>query len=528
MTPPEQLYAQLVDAFRQGRWQNALEIAGELIPQAPEHPGVFSIAGVACMELGEFRPAIEHLRRAAELDSTRADFATLHAKALSAGGLHAFAMDAVDRALALNPADPMTLDTLGLICIRAQEYPRAIEAFRRAVALFQHNAQYRFNLATALIATGNLEEAEAELEHSIALAPRYWNPHLSLARLRQQTSERNHLSRLLPLLEHHEADVGARTYLNMSLAKEYEDLGDYPKAFAHLVRGKAASRRGLRYSIDQDEALFDLVMRSFPTEQPALIGDPNEEAIFVVGMPRSGTTLVERILSSHPDVHGAGELQNFAQALQQVSGHRGSFVADPAAMAHLQELDWKRLGSTYIASTRPSTGHTRRFVDKLPHNFLFLGFIVHALPRARIVCLKRDPVDTCLSNFQQLFEPGSAHFGYSFDLLDTGRYYILFDRLMRHWKQIFSGRILELDYESLVSRQEATTRELLTFCDLPWHDACLRFERNTAPVATLSAVQVRQSMNAGSVGRWRNYRPELSALLELLVDAAVEVNIEPN
>jgi tetratricopeptide (TPR) repeat protein len=524
MVQPEQLYAQLVDAFRQARWRDAQLIAERLLPHAPNHPGVFSIAGVTCMELQQPDAAVAHLRRATELDPSRADFATLLAKALSMAGSHGESLEAVDRALSLDPADPMTLDTLGMICIRAQAHATAAAVFRRAVALAPENAGFRFNLATALLGLGEPAAAEAELEECIALAPGYWNPHLSLAQLRRQTPERNHLTRLLPLLKRNAEDIDARTYLNMALAKEYEDLADYPRAFDHLVQAKTAARRRVRYSISEDERLFELIMRSFPQARPEPVGEPSNEPIFVVGMPRSGTTLVERILSSHPDVHGAGELQNFAETLQRISGHRGSFIADPSAMATLDRLDWKQLGADYIASTRPATGHTSRFVDKLPHNFLFIGFIASALPNARIVCLRRDPVDTCLSNFRQLFEPDLPHFGYSFDLLDTGRYYLLFDRLMAHWKRVVPGRVFEVNYENLIESQESATRNLLEFCGLPWHEACLHFEGNAAPVGTLSASQVREPIYRSAVGRWKRYAPQLNPLLDLLGSAGVEVD----
>ncbi len=482
------------------------------------------MAGVACLELQRPGPAVDYLRRATELDPTRADFATLLAKAFSTTCSHGRALDAVDCALKLNPRDPMTLDTLGVICIRAQAHAKAAAAFRQAVVLAPDNARCRFNLATALIGLGDLDAAETELEKCIALAPAYWNPHLPLAQLRRQTSEQNHLHRLLPLLSANAEDADARTYLNMALAKEYEDLAEYPRAFDHLVRAKAAARHRLRYAASDDEHLFELVMRSFPEAQSVPAGDPCEEPIFVVGMPRSGTTLVERILSSHPAVHGAGELQNFADALQRVSAHRGSFIADPSAMAKLHRLDWRQLGADYIASTRPATGRTPRFVDKLPHNFLFVGFIARALPNARIVCVRRDPVDTCLSNFRQLFEPDSPHFGYSFDLLDTGRYYLLFDRLMKHWRRVVPGRVFEVSYENLIGSQESTTRDLLEFCGLPWHEACLHFEQNAAPVGTLSATQVRMPIYRSAVGRWKRYASQLKPLLDLLGSADVEID----
>lgn len=525
MTDPVQRYTALVEAFRGQRWGDARAMAEQLMPQAPRHPGVYSIAGVACLELKQLDVATDYLRRAAELDPTRADFATLYAKVLSTRGLHGEALEAVDRALLLRPNDPMTLDALGMVCIRAQSHEKAVLAFRQAVALAPKHAQVRFNLATALIGLGDMDAAESELERCITLAPRYWNPHLALAQLRRQTPQRNHLPRLLSLLGTSVGDSRAVTFLNMALSKELDDLGEYSRAFQHLVRAKTSARRHLCYSSREDEALFSQLMRGFPQATAAPAGDPSEEPIFVVGMPRSGTTLVERILTSHPLVHGAGELQNFANALQQVSGHRGSFIADPRAMDSLQQLDWRRLGAAYLASTRPGTGHTPKFVDKLPHNFLFIGFIAQALPNAKIVCLRRDPVDTCLGNFRQLFEPDAAHFAYSFDLLDTGRYYLLFDQLMRHWKQVFPGRILEVDYEALVTSQTATTRRLLDFCDLSWHDACLHFDKNTSPVATLSASQVRMPIYASSVGHWRRYAPHLADLVELLRAGGIEVDL---
>jgi hypothetical protein len=193
-------------------------------------------------------------------------------------------------------------------------------------------------------------------------------------------------------------------------------------------------------------------------------------------------------------------------------------------MAKLHRLDWRQVGADYIASTRPATGHTPRFVDKLPHNFLFVGFIARALPNARIVCVRRDPVDTCLSNFRQLFEPDSPHFGYSFDLLDTGRYYLLFDRLMKHWMRVVPGRVFEVSYENLIGSQESTTRDLLEFCGLPWHEACLHFEQNAAPVGTLSATQVRMPIYRSAVGRWKRYASQLKPLLDLLGSADVEVD----
>jgi hypothetical protein len=240
-------------------------------------------------------------------------------------------------------------------------------------------------------------------------------------------------------------------------------------------------------------------------------------------MPRSGTTLVGRIISSHPDVYAAGELQNFPVALQHASGSATSFLFNPTEIvARTRDIDWKQLGAAYLTSVRSVAAHTPRFIDKLPHNFLYAGFIANALPNAKIICLRRNPMDTCLSNFRQLFEPPSPYFDYSFDLLEIGRYYVLFDRLMAHWEEVFPGRILKVDYETLVDAQESSSRRMLDFCGLPWHDACLHFEDNLAPVATFSAMQVRTPIYRSAIGRWKKYETQLTELRVLLSEAGIK------
>jgi hypothetical protein len=186
-------------------------------------------------------------------------------------------------------------------------------------------------------------------------------------------------------------------------------------------------------------------------------------------------------------------------------------------------VDWASLGQRYIEATRPLTGRQPRFTDKLPHNFLYAGYIANALPRARLVLVRRNPMDTCLGNFRQLFALGSPNYDYSFDLLDIGRYYLMFDRLMAFWRESLPGRILEVRYEDVVEAQEATTRRLLDFCGLPWDDACLAFHGNQAPVATASAVQVREPIHRRRLQRWKHFEPQLAELRALLEAGGIDV-----
>jgi tetratricopeptide (TPR) repeat protein len=523
MTDPAKLYDQALDACNRRDWQSALALSTQFLRQSPGHGGMHYVAGIASMELRQLPPAVEHLRRAVALDPERANFATLYAKALSLAGLPA--LPAADHALSLAPADdPYLLMTLGMIYAQALAHERAADLFRRTIALAPSHAPAYYAMAMSLIFLGEVEAAGGELNTCLELDPSFWKAYLSRSQLRRQTTEHSHLKPLESLLSQqieHGSDPTALVCLHMALAKEYEDLANYPKAFGHMTRGKSIAGLHRGYSSQLDEMLFSAIEKAFFTPDVAVSGCPSQEPIFVIGMPRSGTTLVERIISSHPDVHSAGELQNFALAFKRISGSRSANILDADTLDRVPLIDWQKLGANYLASTRPGTGHTARFIDKLPHNFLYAGAIARALPNARIICLRRDPLDTCVGNFRQLFGELWSYYDYSYDLLDIGRYYILFDRLMAHWKHVFPGRILEVHYETLIDAQESTTQRLLEYCGLPWDDACMHFEDNRSPVATASALQVRKPIYRSALGQWKKYADQLLGLKQLLDDAGI-------
>lgn len=523
MEEARQLYGQAIDALNTGQWKTARAIAGRLLSMAPRHAGVHFVAGVAALRERDFRPALDHLQAATRLNSDRPDYAAQSAAALSAVFLGSEALSEARRAIALGGLDAMSLDTVGVVFTQNNAHVEALQAFSGAASVMPEVASYRFNLATSLTFNGRLEEAEQEYEACISRDPEHWKAHLALSQHRRQTEHRNHIERLRSLRAVHGSDPVAVLYLELALAKELEDLGQYKESFSHLVAGKSAGGKLECYQPGRDIELFDALQAAFPEVDDRMIGDPSREPIFVIGMPRSGTTLVDRILSSHPAVASAGELQNFGVVLKRMSASRTQALLDPDTINCALGVDWRELGQAYLASTRPGTGRTAHFVDKLPHNFLYAGFIARALPNARIVCLRRDPMDSCLSNFRQLFAAGNPYYGYSYDVLDTGRYYLRFERLVQHWQNVLPGRILEVDYEMLLSDQEGQTRRLLEFCGLPWEDACLRFEDNAAPVATASVVQVREGLHRRSSGRWRRYSAELEELRALLREGGVEV-----
>lgn len=528
MTNPVKLYAQLTEAFNRRDWAHAVKIAAVLGPMAPRHPGLYYMSGVAHMELGRMREALEYLRRATVLEPRSPMFAVQRARALSTARMNADARVEADRALSLGVTDSLSSDTLGVIYTQIGAHEPAAAAFRNAVAQAPDQPAFRYNLATALVASGEIDAAETEIEACLALDPRHWRAHLALAQLRRQTPEHNHVERLQGLLSQHgkTGDSGALINLQLALAKEQEDLGHYPQALDNYTRAKAVAAKQVSYSPHDDAALFQAITESFPVGAPQPSGFPTREPIFVIGLPRSGTTLVERIISSHSSVQSAGELQNFARALKHLSGSTTPALIDLDTVLQARQVDSRQLGDLYLSSTRPDTGSRPHFLDKMPHNFLYASWIASALPQAKIICLRRNPMDSCLSNFRQVFAADSVFLGYSFNLLDTGRYYVLFDRLMAHWRTVFPNRMLEVQYETLVEEQEATSRRIIDFCGLPWEETCLGFEHNPAPVTTASAVQVRAPMYRSALGRWKKYGSGLDDLQRLLRDAGI-ADIDP-
>lgn len=521
---PARARAKLVAAFAQRDWPRVELRAQDVLAGAPGDAEAHFMLGMACLGRHDGDRAIEALAGACRLEPGNATYLAHHAEALMAVRRARDACAIADRAMALSPGDAGVLAVLGHVYLEGQSIEAGASALRRAVALASGRAELRFEFGRALEMLGDGEGAARELETCIGLDARHWPAHLRLSMLQRQTAVTEHRARLQALLARHGDDPGARIFLNMALAKESEDLGNYATAFQHYVRGKSAARGGRPSAAARDTAMFEALRRCFPgVEHPTEAGFASTEPIFIVGMPRSGTTLLDRMLSNHPDIRAAGELQNFATALQRTSGSRIALLSLPDIRAATDGVDWHRLGAAYIDSTRPATGTTPRFIDKLPHNFLYAGFIARALPKATILCLRRDPLDTCLGNFRHLFEWESGFYDYSLDLLDTGRYFIEFNRLMAHWQQVLPGRILEVRYEELVRETEAVVRRVLDFCGLAWDAACLHPQQNTAPVRTPNAWQVRGAVTARAIGRWRHYEREVQPLRELLAGAGIEV-----
>ena len=396
--------------------------------------------------------------------------------------------------------------------------------YERAVELAPNSADYLYNLGATYRFNGRIDQAERAWDSAIRLNPTYYEAYLLRSELKTQSIDDNHIEQLESVVSKGISDWNDEVFVCFALGKEYEDIGKESESFTWLQRACMTRRRHMKYDLQADLATVDKLIETFPAShfRTGSAGHRTEEPIFIVGMPRTGTTLVERVLSSHKDVTSAGELNNFALQLVEFAQHstKQNGIDRFRLIEISAELDAAELGLRYLQSTRPFTGKTKRFIDKLPLNFLYSGLIHKSLPQAKIVHVKRHPVDTCFAMYKRLFRQA---YPMSYDLIELARYYVAYRQLMSHWQEVLPGAIHEIEYEQLVENQEHETRRLLEYCRLPWDDACLAFEKNTAASTTASATQVRQPIYTSSIRTWKRYETHLQPLIEVLNKAGIEI-----
>ncbi len=367
---------------------------------------------------------------------------------------------------------------------------------------------------------GAFEDAAECYRAALGEEPLNFRARQALVQIRRQTEADNDIAELERQFHMGGDLTGWReAHLGHALAKTFEDLGDIAQSFAWLKAGKARRAAVSPYDSRREESLLDAAAQTKPAG-----GDVAgaKAPIFVAGLPRSGTTLVERILSSHAEVASAGEIGTFAELHKILSGVRTTPTID-AETLRVERVDWGRLGALYIEATRPRIGDALRFVDKAPSNYLLAKKILSALPDARVICVRRNPLDAVLSNFRQLFPIDDRYYDYVYGLESAAHKVVQFERLMAIWReQLAPDRFMVLDYEALVASQERETRALLAFCGLAWDEHCLAFHENASGVATPSARQVRQSMNAQAVGRAARYGALLDPARSVLARAGVK------
>ena len=511
------LYQLGVMALRNGRVDVAIATFNKVIALDGRHPEAHNNLGLALQKHNRFEAAVVSHLRALELWPGFAEAHNNVGVALQQINRHVDAIAHFEKALKPGP-NPYFQHNLANSLRILGRYDDAIACLEAALSGAPRSSDTHRDMGSLLLILGRIEEARSELRKAIELSPRKPSAYRLLAEASPLTSDDPFFTRMERLsAEMERLEVSDQIELHFAMGKALADVGECERSFQHYLAGNALKRSQIGY--DEASVLGSLefvrtgVTSVFLAKHRGA-GEPSPVPTFIVGMPRSGTTLVEQILAAHSEVFAAGERNDLPAAI------KARFQADSGPSCILKHLDehrpeqWRELGAAYLAAIQATAPEARRITDKMPTNFQFVGLIHVALPSARIIHVRRNPIDTCLSCFSHLFD-GEVSFTY--DLGELGRYWKAYDRLMAHWHDILPADVmLDVEYEDLVRDFEPQARRIVAHCGLEWDPGCLTFHKTERPVATASWVQVRQPIYSHSVGRWRPNEAVLQPLLDAL------------
>ncbi len=485
-----------------------------LLQRDSAHAEAHLILGNIAWSDGRLHDAIRHASTVARNLPDDAMFISNAAELLLLLGENVAARACLAHTLLAHTEDGAVLVRVASLRRMLGEHAESLATLDRAGAAGIDDAEFHYQRGVELAFNGRLQEAESEHEACLRINPTYGRPALALTRLRKQTPESNHLDLLAERIRNVAPGTEDHVALEFARYKELEDMGRYDDAWRALSTGNKLMY-SLKGEVDSKYAralLEGLIARCTPQFlQPNGSHFDGPQPIFIFGMPRSGTTLLDRILSNHSQVASAGELDDFGLQLRRVANHR--FTLDEQILQRLPDLDYADLGRGYLAQTQWRAPGARFFVDKLPRNWMVAGLIRRALPQARMLNLVREPMDVCFSNFRAHLGEG---FTYSYDMDALAAHYLQYRRVIAHWHSAMPGQILDVEYGDLVRQPEDTARKVFAFCGLDWEPGCVDLTRNKSTVATLSMVQVRGSIHTRSFEEWRPYEQHMSKLREAI------------
>lgn len=471
------------------------------------------LIGLIGIESRDWGTATRAFRNVVSLDSDHvAGWAQL-ARAFVTSGQYSNAEVALAKATALECSDPLVLDVIGTVHSLLGDQKQALKWYDKAAAA-SGSAVFELSRAKALIFLGRLEEADLALDAVLAEKPAAAQAHWMKSRLFRAGSD-DHVKTLEALAQAETCAESDKPFLQYALGKEYEDLGRWNAAFDAYERGASARRAEVTFDEAGEEAMFTALAETFDKSwfQAAGKGNPDVSPIFIVGQPRTGTTLIERIITAHSDVESAGELQQFAMSIKRLSDMSSPKPMTAAIIAKAATIDPAALGGLYLETTRAIRPDTPRFVDKMPVNYLYVPLIAAAFPNVKIIHVTRDPLDSCLSSFKQLFAGAYYH---SYDMQEMARHHVRYRRLMKQWTEMFGPKMLTVNYEQTVENTSVSARKVIKYLDLDWQDECLDFHKQSSSVTTASAAQVREKAHTRSVGLWRRYATQLEPVRKIL------------
>jgi len=533
----------VIQQYSSGQMDKALLSIKELIQDFPNIPLLHNISGACNSALGEIDSSIISFNKAIELKPDYDEAYFNLGVAFHQTGQLGEAINCYERAISIKHAYPTAHNNLGLIALsqgqldnalksfewavaygpeyaeahnslgaalqELKQFEKAKVSFKKAVALNPQYAQGLHNLAILCEIINLPDEASEYYEKALAVEPNYAEAYRNQSRTKKYKKNDPQIAQMQSIYSNDNLSISDKVHINFALAKVNEDLGNQKDFFKHLDEGSRLRKKQLNYNINETEEFHSSLIRLFSEDQPKikqLSLDPLDiRPIFIVGMPRSGTSLVEQIISSHHSVHGAGELNNFKNIVTPALKNYISNLTNT-----INEDDLLSIRKNYIKSLMDLNVSEKIITDKMPVNFRMIGLILTAIPEAKIIHLTRNPKATCWSNYKHYFANEN---GFTFDQEDLARFFILYQELMGFWHKSFPNKIHDISYERLTTHQEDETHKLLKYCELDWDNNCLNFHKNTRAVHTASASQVRQKMYQGSSDAWKKYEKFLQPLI---------------
>ncbi len=504
-----------VIALQVGKFDIAIQFIKKAIQIIPNIPVCYSNLGIALKGLGRVDEAIANYKKAISINP---DFADAHNNlgiALKSLGRLSETIASYKKAISINPDYADAHSNLSGTLRDLGRLDEAISSCQKAISINPDFAEAHCNLGNAFNELGRLEEAVASYKKAITINPDYVDALLFLSKTTKH-HEHDDTTRTMEDF-YFRASISSKQKIHFAfgLGKIYEDLNDYSKSFDFILEGNRLKRASYQYKIEEDIELFDKIKEVFSpvffSNHPD-VGNPDETPIFILGIPRSGTSLVEQILASHSQVFGAGELKELSSMANNTCS-KWTGKKYPECLSDISKKEYFALGSNYLENIKKHSDIKRFITDKMPYNFQLIGLINLILPKAKVIHCERDPMDNCYSIYKNDF---AGKHKYAYDLNELGQYYNLYLDLMDHWRKIIPEFIYDIRYEELVYDQEDQTRKLLNFCKLPWEESCLSFYKTKRRVATASSLQVRQPIYSDSVQLWKKYEKQLEPLRKAL------------
>ena len=514
--PAREQFAKAAELHREGRFEEAEGIYRAILQRDPRNLEALRLLALVAMHFEHYGQAVQLLKRAVDIgpdylaawiDLSRAQLEKLDLAA---------ALASIERAAALAPRSANVQVHLANVLARSGRHEDAAAGYRRAAELNPGSPFPWLGLGNTLKTIGRQAEAIDAYRRATVLRPDHSEAWWSLSNLKTFRFEDREVEAMQAQLASASLSQEARAQFSFAIAKALEDRGEYPRAFELYAQGNRTRRALEQYDPVQTEMINERIRSVFDAAflgRHAGSGDPDPAPIFVVGLPRSGSTLIEQVLGSHSMVDATHELPEAGRLIQLINRGRTDRVAYPEAARDIDGDGWAALGRAYLDETRKYRRGAPRFVDKMPNNFASIGLLALALPNARFVDARRHPLDTCLSCYRQLFARGQP---FTYDLVELGEYYLEYEKMMAHWHAVLPGRVLDVQYEDVVADLEGQARRLLAHCGMPWEDTCLRYWETGRAIRTASSEQVRLPIYDSSVSRWRHYERELAPLVEIL------------